>query len=1013
MWFHSDCVGLNDSALNALGRSDLPWECYKCGLPNFSSTLFDSIIVDDSDDATSPISCSSTSSSYPGSPLAKSSPSKSNKKESFQNLRLLEINFQSIYSKREEFWSLVDAVKPDVIYGCETWLKPSISQGEIFPQDYDVYRCDRKDGYGGVLLGIHNSLINHQLVIKTDAEFVAAKIINGKQSIIVASLYRPTDNNQVYMDELNRTILHLCQNNPGAAIWIAGDLNLPDVDWPSLSIVSHQYRHAISDSFLKVLDKTGLDQLVDFPTRGDNTLDVVVTNRPSLLNKCSGLPALSDHDVIYVDVNVRAYRRKPVRREILLWKRANFDVIRERLQNWSDQFTAQFSVSTPVEALADAIQHELESVIKDCVPTKVSSSRHNQPWFNSNTKRATRRKARAYKKARLTNRDRDWARFKRLKRESQKTCRQAYNKYVYDIVHTDPASRRNKKLGALVKSKRCDQMGVAPLKVGSFVHSDPKRKANILNNQFTSVFSADDGSPVPDLNDSDAHPTMDEILVDLNGVIKLLKNVKPFTASGPDKIPAMLLKESAEEIAPAIQLLFQASISQGRVPLQWKRAHIVPLFKKGSRSEAANYRPISLTSILCKLCEHIIHCAVIRHLSQHNLLSDAQHGFRKNRSCETQLIITLDDLARGLDEKSQTDVILLDYEKAFDKVSHRHLLKKVNHYGIRGNTLRWISDFLNNRSQAVLVDGQMSSETQVTSGVPQGSVLGPLLFLIYINDLPACVSSSTTRLFADDSLIYKRISTPDDSLSLQKDLDALQEWEAKWLMRFNASKCQVLQVTNKRKIIPASYTIHGQILEVVDSAKYLGINIDSRLNFNAHIDSVTKKANSTRAFLSRNIKHCNRKVKEAAYTMFVRPTVEYASSVWDTHTQRNTKKVEQVQRSSARFVMGDFDRTSSVTAMLKDLHWPSLQDRRLQNRLIMLYKIRFGLVDIPWNSYLTQLSSSTRGHQSRFHQPHANSAVYSCSFFPRTIRDWNNLVIDPAKHHSLNAFKSALRDTSL
>ena len=168
----------------------------------------------------------------------------------------------------------------------------------------------------------------------------------------------------------------------------------------------------------------------------------------------------------------------------------------------------------------------------------------------------------------------------------------------------------------------------------------------------------------------------------------------------------MLLKHTAEEIAPAVTMLFQASLDQGQVPTQWKKAHIVPLFKKGSRQDAANYRPISLTSVLCKLCEHIIHCAVIQHLDVNNILSEAQHGFRKLRSCETQLICMLDDLSKGLDDKAQIDVVLLDYAKAFDKVSHRHLLKKVQHYGVAGKTLEWIADFLHSRTQSVLVDGQ-------------------------------------------------------------------------------------------------------------------------------------------------------------------------------------------------------------------------------------------------------------------------------------------------------------------
>ncbi|XP_038045149.1 uncharacterized protein LOC119719722 [Patiria miniata] len=655
--------------------------------------------------------------------------------------------------------------------------------------------------------------------------------------------------------------------------------------------------------------------MVNFPTRGDNTLDIILTNRPSLTNRCSGLPALSDHDMVFMDANARAYRRKPVRRKILLWKRADLVTIRSRVHQMSVDFTSKFTTSTPVEDFATALQLELEEIINDCVPSKLSSTRVNQPWFNSKSKHILRQKGRAFKKARGTNKARDWIRFKRLKKEAQNICRNSYNTYVHDIIHSVPAGCRNKKLGALVKAKRCDLMGVAPLKEGGFLHTDPKAKANTLNRQFTSVFSTDNGAPLPDLGTSN-HPEMENITVSENGVIKLLKNLKPFTASGPDGIPTMLLKQTAAEIAPAATLLFQASIDQGR------------------------------------------------------------HGFRKYRSCETQLICMLDDLTKGLDSKSQIDVVLLDYEKAFDKVPHRHLLKKVQHYGVRGATLAWISDFLHSRSQSVLVDGQKSSESIVSSGVPKGSVLGPLLFLIYINDLPECIRSSTTtcRLSADDSVLYKHITSTDDTASLQQDLDALQDWEAKWLMHLNATKCQVVQVTHKWKPFPASYTIHGHVLGVSTSARYLGVHIDSRLSFNTHIDNITRKATGTKAFFSRNLSHSSQKVKEAVYTTFIRPSVEFAATSWDPHTQRNTKKLEQVQRSSARFVMGDYRRTSSVTSMLEHLDWPSLQERRHQNRLQMMYKIRYNLVDIPWNNYLTQLSTSTRGHSSRFTIPHTRSS---------------------------------------
>jgi hypothetical protein len=556
-------------------------------------------------DVSNSSSVTSCDSSEPGSPSAQSSPSKlpSGSSNSASSLRTLTINFRSLFGKKEELWSLIDAVNPDIVFGCETWLKPGISRGEIFPLGYNVYRKDRRDGYGGVLLGISTSLISHQLDLDTETDFIAAKVLNGNDSIIVGALYRPTDNNQQYMDSLNQIIEYICHSNPNTAVWIGGDANLPDIDWTTNQVVGHQYRKEISESHLNTLGRLGLEQIVDFPTRLDNTLDVVITNRPSLVNHCVGMPGLSDHDIVYMDMNVKATRQKPVRHKIFLWKRADFNSIRSVTKEWSNNFISAHTTSTPVEDLADEIQHFLDKILEEQVPSKFATTRFNQPWCNTVTKRICRRKARAYKKARRTKKSCDWSRFNRLKKEAQATCRQRYNQYLSSIINSDPGG--NKRLGALIKAKRCDQTGVAPLREGNLVHSDPKAKANILNRQFASVFTDDRATQLPDLGHTD-HPALPNIKVNCMGVIKLLKNLKPHKATGPDGIPARLLKEIAEEIAPAITLLFQASLDQGTLPCSWKKALVVPVFKKGKRSAASNYRPISLTAIVCKLCEHIV-----------------------------------------------------------------------------------------------------------------------------------------------------------------------------------------------------------------------------------------------------------------------------------------------------------------------------------------------------------------------------------------------------------------------
>ena len=249
---------------------------------------------------------------------------------------------------------------------------------------------------------------------------------------------------------------------------------------------------------------------------------------------------------------------------------------------------------------------------------------------------------------------------------------------------------------------------------------------------------------------------MPNIVVTAQGVLKLLLELNSRKATGPDKIPAILLKTVATEITPVIVSFFQQSLNTGTFPDELKKANVTPIPKKGSKSDVKNYRPISLTSILSKCLEHIVVSNFMDHLESNNILTPYQHGFRKHRSTVTQLLLTCNDFATSLDNHSQVDGILLDFSKAFDKVSHKHLFYKLSFYGLRGNYLNWVKSYLQNRTQCTLIDGQTSNESLVSSGVPQGTVLGPLFFLCFINDLPDVVASQI-RLFADDALLYRQI----------------------------------------------------------------------------------------------------------------------------------------------------------------------------------------------------------------------------------------------------------------
>ena len=524
---------------------------------------------------------------------------------------------------------------------------------------------------------------------------------------------------------------------------------------------------------------------------------------------------------------------------------------------------------------------------------------------------------------------------------------------------------------------------------GSGLAQSDFEKASELNGQFTDVFTKSEHSQVPLLDRS--APFMEDIVVTKEGVTKLLKGLNPSKALGPDELHPRVLKELATELGPVFAHLFQQSIDKGEIPKEWSLANICPLFKKGDRSLASNYRPVSLTCVPCKLLEHIVCSNIMAHLDEHRLLSEKQHAFRKWHSCETQLITVIDDWAKILDNQGQVDTFILDFEKAFDTPPHELLKSKLFSYGIGGKTMKWIDAFLCFRQQRVVVNGVKSDWAPVVSGVPQGTVLGPLLFSLHINDIMSDIESEI-RLFADDCVCYREIKDIEDTLKLQKDIDRLGIWARKWGMRFQPVKCNMMQLTNKHNKIQASYTLEGTVLENVDGIKYLGVTITSDLKWNSHIRNVCSKANRTLGFLRRNMFSCPKDVKGAAYKSMVRPILEYGSTVWDPHYNGLNDELENVQKRAARFVTRNYSyETGSMTGILEELKWETLQKRRKDNRLILLYKGLKGKARIPTDDLIPKNRRCRNQHSLVFQIPTASKDAYLKSFFPQTIRDWNVL----------------------
>ena len=492
-------------------------------------------------------------------------------------------------------------------------------------------------------------------------------------------------------------------------------------------------------------------------------------------------------------------------------------------------------------------------------------------------------------------------------------------------------------------------------------------------------------------------------------VLHALKTINVNKSSGPDNLHPRLLLELADIIALPVTILFNATLKD-RLPEDWKKAFIAGIFKKkGSRHLPENYRPISLTSILCKIMEKFIRESVVNHLLERGLLSKKQFGFINGRSTITQLLYYLDECLKKTAVGNVVDAIYLDFSKAFDTVPHQRLLGKLQSYGIQGEIFHWIESFLQDRSQQVVVNGSISDIAPVISGIPQGTVLGPVLFVIYINDLLDEITSDGF-MFADDTKIFRQVASREDAVQLQNDLQKLEEWTNKWLLRFNADKCHVLTLGKFENIKHAhQYSVCNKDLEHVAHEKDLGVVIDEELKFEEHIAHKINVANGIVGQIRRSFSYLNPETFKRLYVAFVRPHLEYCQAVWSPYLRRNIDALEKVQMRATKLVDGLSN--LNYPERLKQINLPTLVHRRRRGDMIEVYK--------HFNSYDKNTLSPTfnprdrpsRQHRFQIHHPKSKDGVRGAqtnSFYHRVAPIWNNLPKNIVEAQTIENFKKSL-----
>ena len=367
------------------------------------------------------------------------------------------------------------------------------------------------------------------------------------------------------------------------------------------------------------------------------------------------------------------------------------------------------------------------------------------------------------------------------------------------------------------------------------------------------------------------------------------------------------------------------SLQEGIVPLEWKEANIIPLFKKGSRNKSVNYRPVSLTSVICKVLETIIRDHMMDFLIKHKLINPSQHGFLKARSCLTNLLCFFEEITKWADEGSPVDVIYLDFQKAFDKVPHQRLILKLKSHGMGNSIINWIEQWLKDRRQRVVVDGEVSSWKPVLSGVPQGSVLGPILFLIYINDLEEGVTGNILK-FADDTKLFRKVKEIGDKFFLQDDIDKLVKWSEKWQMSFNFGKCKCLHTGLGNTGV--NYEMGGTILSKTVKEKDLGVTMNANMKVSEQCRIAASEGNQVLGMIRRNITYKEKSLIIPLYKAIVRPHLEYCIQAWNPYLRKDVDMLEKIQRRATK--LRQWETLTFKGQHADNVHWSLVEDRNGQ-----------------------------------------------------------------------------------
>ena len=948
--------------------------------------------------------------------------SKSTTKSLIHNLDCFYTNADQLRNKMSELTVRVKNENPMIVGVTE--VKPKrrtedqIPPAEYSIDNYEMFHKNLDNSTGrGMVLYTHNALKAEEVNLKTQfEEFISVEVdLVNDDKLLIVQIYRSDSGTKENNEKLRHLINEACSLGYSHLL-IMGDFNYPKILWQLHYAPGEKSEES---KFIECIENNYLTQHIDKPTRwrGDNEphiLDLILTHEDNISDIEYQSPlGKSDHSIIKFKYHCYAILRESEQIR-LCYDKADYDEMRNEAGkiNWRNELQNDMNVEEMWDIFHRKIKH-LEASFVPKKKFKTGKIKNHAFKLDESTRNLIKKKHALSRKVVANHMNQEVRReYNKIRNKVKSTIKKLKKNFERELVKK--AKQNPKAIWKYIqsKSKTRAQLGkihIDPENPKTATTDDDKEKAEIFSKYFKSVFVEEPPHDIPTIESRFVEHEMPPLFITKDMVSKVLNKLKVDKSPGLDQIHPKILKELAEKIADGLAIIFNKSLMTKQVPNIWKKARVTAIYKKKNKKLACNYRPVSLTSIVCKVMETLVRDHIVEYMKRENLFSDRQYGFISGRSTTLQLLAVLDLWTEAIEAGHSIDAIYMDFRKAFDTVPHRRLLGKLNSYHIRKGLIEWVECFLTGRQQIVTVNGESSGWQDVTSGIPQGSVLGPILFVIYINDLPLSLKSGEGFMFADDTKIFKIITRPEHQAEMQEDLYNMDDWSEAWLLGYNLDKCIKMHIGPNKK--PYDYELQGELLEHVNEEKDIGVTVDDNLTFESHILEKVKKANQMCGMIRRNFEFLDTDIFPILYKTVVRPHLETAVAVWAPYKIELIKKMEGVQRRATKYLPGMKDLT--YPERLRKLKLPTLMYRRLRGDLIEAFKILKPVYDSNVRPVLTRLKdvatyTGLKGYEKNLYLKHGQKNVRKYSFSLRVVDHWNSLPDDVLTCDTVNSFKNRI-----